>query len=311
MKKLGLPTAVLIVSLTGISSCSAVHIQNSPEVANSDNSNMSNSVPQAASGKGAVDQQIRKVDFKNFTYEPDCTGDDHEKITVKNGEFSREKQMEGYVDHFYLNVTGVSYGDLNGDNSEEAVVLTVCNTGGTGNFSEGFIYSLKDEKPVLFAKIPGGDRAEGGLRTARVENGQLVVESNEEGPQGGACCPEYIVTTRYDVSTGKLRQVGKPDKRDLFPSQRVSFAKGASGTTINIRIPAQEGKRYIVGARAGQILDVSVNTNKASLRLLEDADVNEGTNSLSATLPKNGNYTIEVTNYETSPIDVSINIKIR
>lgn len=267
--------------------------------------------PEAASGMSSVDRQIRKIDFKNFTYQPSCTYEDKKSITVKNGEFTSEKQEDGYVDRFYFNVTSVTYGDLSADNSEEAVVLTVCNTGGTGNFSEGFIYTLKGEKPVLFATIPGGDRADGGLRSARVDNGQLVVESNDPGENGGACCPQVVVTTRYDVTGGKLKQIGKEEKHDLVPSQRVSFPKGTSGTTISVKIPAEEGRRFVVGARAGQILDVSVNTDKADIRLLEEAKTTQNINGFSAHLPKNGDYTIEVTNYEGTQLDVVLNIRIR
>ena len=294
--------------------CSLARSTSGNEVSNSASSNavtVSNTTPEAASGKTALDQQIRKVDFKNFTYQPGCTYEDKKNITVKNGEFSSEKQEDGYVDRFYFNVVSVAYGDLNGDNSEEAVVLTVCNTGGTGNFSEGFVYTMKGDKPIPFATIPGGDRADGGLRSARVDNGQLVVESNDPGENGGACCPQVVITTRYDVSTGKLKKVGNEERRDLFPSQRVSFAKGTSGTTMTIKIPAGEGRRYVVGARAGQVLDVSVNTDKADIRLLEDAETTQNTNGFSATLPKSGDYTVEVTNYEDSPVELVLNIRIR
>lgn len=34
-------------------------------------------------------------------------------VTVKDGEFSLEKQMGGYVDRFYFNVYNFAYGDLN------------------------------------------------------------------------------------------------------------------------------------------------------------------------------------------------------
>jgi hypothetical protein len=267
--------------------------------------------PEAGSGKVSTDQAIRKVDFKNFTYEPSCAGEDRTKVTVKNGEFSSEKQTDGYVDRFYFEVREVNFGDLNADNSEEALVLTVCNTGGTGNFSEGFVYTLKDGKPALFATVPGGDRAYGGLRTMKVDNGQLVVESNDPGQNGASCCPELVVTTRYDASTGKLKKVGKEERRALFPSERVRFAKGATGTTLTIKIPANEGKRFVVGASAHQTLDVSVNTDKAAVRLLEDAETTENTNGFSATLPKNGDYTIEISNYEDKPIEVVLNIRIR
>jgi hypothetical protein len=312
MKLFTVPTAMpLLMLLCTLNSCSIARSHTEGESANSNGSNRAENVaPEAGTGKAAVDQQIRKVDFKNFTYDAHCAGEDTTKVTVKNGEFSSEKQEDGYVDRMYFNVFEVSYGDLNGDNSEEAIVLTVCNTGGTGNFSEGFIYTLKGGKPVVFANIPGGDRAYGGLRTARVENGQLVVETNNEGENGAACCPEFVVTTRYDVSSGKLKQVGKEDRRPVFPEQRVSFPKGSSGTTMKIRIPADEGRRYIVGARQGQTLDVSISSDKASLRLLEDADVNYGTQNFRATLPKSGDYTIEVQNNDDKPLDATLNIKI-
>ena len=304
--------AVIAVSISIVTSCSA--LRNTTNAGNSTqnaNANETTAQPEAAAGKATVNQDIRRVDFKNFTYEPECAYDDNKKITVKDGEYSYEKPANGYTDRFDFKVFEVSYGDLNGDNSEEAVVLTTCNTGGTGNFTQGFIFTLKDGKSALFAKIPGGDRAEGGLRTAKVDNGQLVIDSNDPGETGGACCPQFILTTRYDVSSGKLKQVGKVDRRPVFPTERVKFDKGSTGTTIKLTIPVDEGKHYIVGARAGQILDASVNTDKASVRLLEDAEKTDITNGFSATLPKNGDYTVEVTNFDSKPIEVVLNIKIR
>lgn len=151
---------------------------------------------------------IRSVDFKNFTYSALCIGEAAEEITVKNGEFAYEKKEDGYIDRFYFKVFGIEYGDLTGDQQDESVVLSVCNTGGTGNFTEGFVFSMRDGKPILIARIPGGDRAYGGLRTAKVVRGLLIVESNDVGELGGACCPEFVVTTRYRVSNGKLMKTG-------------------------------------------------------------------------------------------------------
>ncbi|HEX6124426.1 MAG TPA: hypothetical protein VFZ23_03560, partial [Pyrinomonadaceae bacterium] len=215
---------------------------------------------------------IRAVDFKNFTYMANCISETPSKVTVKDGEFSEEKQEDGYVDRFYFNVLHIEYGDLTGDRQDEAIILTVCNTGGTGNFSEGFVYSMKAGKPSLVARIPGGDRAYGGLRSTRVENGLLVVESNDVGPEGGACCPQVIVTTRYKLTGNRIVKSGKEVRREIYPKERVTFAAGTSGKTFTTRIPAEEGKRFIVGGRAGQTLTVSIDTDKASLRLLEEAE---------------------------------------
>ncbi|HQU83526.1 MAG TPA: hypothetical protein PKY59_10390 [Pyrinomonadaceae bacterium] len=253
---------------------------------------------------------IRKVDFQNFTYEPYCAGEETEKITVKNGEFSREKEMDGYTDRFYLKAFQTVYGDLTGDGKEEAVILTVCNTGGTGNFTEGFIYGMKGGKATLLTRIEGGDRAYGGLREARIENGILIVESNDVGEAGGACCPEFVVTSFYKLSGSELKETKKSDRRELYPSQRVTFPKGSSGTTLTVNVPAQELKRLVVGARAGQTLSVSINAKNASLRILEDADVKDETTKLTAKLPKNGDYTIEVQNFEETEKEISVTIKI-
>jgi hypothetical protein len=254
---------------------------------------------------------IRRVDFKNFTFEPFCASDETEKVTVKDGEFYREKQMEDYTDRFYFKVFSFAYGDLTGDGKDEAVILSVCNMGGTGNFSEGFIYEMKNGKPALVGRIPGGDRAYGGLREARVENGILAVEVNDAGENGASCCPEFVVTEKYKLSGGKLVEIAKSDRRELYPKERVSFPKGSSGTTFKTMIPAGEIKRYVVGARAGQTLTVSVSSKDVSLRLLEDVEVTEGINNFLARLPKNGDYAIELQSSAETDLEITVNVKIK
>jgi hypothetical protein len=254
---------------------------------------------------------IRAVDFKNFTYLVHCIAETPENVTVKNGEFSMEKQEEGYVDRFYFKVFDISYGDLNGDRRDEAIVLTVCNTGGTGYFSEGFIFSMKAGKPAVLARIPGGDRADGGLRTTRVERGLLVVESNDPGEGGGACCPQVIVTRRYRLAGGRITQVGAETRRDVYPSERLTFARGSSGKTFKTTIAADQGKRFIVGAREGQTLTVSIDTDKASLRLLEEAEVKFGINNFVVRLPKTGDYTIELQNNSDAGLTLTVNVRIQ
>ena len=219
--------------------------------------------------------------------------------------------MDGYIDRVYFNVFSTTYGDLNGDGSDEAVILSSCNTGGTGNFSEGFIYTLKAGKPTLLARISGGDRAYGGLRSAKIDNGILAVERNDPGENGANCCPELAVTTRYKLNGTRLVEQGKPVQRELFPTERVNFARGTTGSSFNVSIPEREGRRYIVGARAGQILKVSTNSDKVSLRLLNDAIVTEGLNSFTAKLSKNGDYTFEIQNDTGADVAITVSVRIQ
>ena len=64
----------------------------------------------------AAQNDIHAVDFRNFTYSAYCAGEEPEKITVKDGEYSKETQMEGYVDQVWFRVFSIKYGDLNSDN---------------------------------------------------------------------------------------------------------------------------------------------------------------------------------------------------
>jgi hypothetical protein len=253
---------------------------------------------------------VHKVDFKNFTYLAHCLSETPEKITVKNGEFSKETQEDGYVDRFYFRVFAITYGDVTGDGQDEAVTLTVCNTGGTGNFSEGMVYTMKAGKPTLIARIPGGDRAAGGLRTARVEKGLLVVENNEEGEQGGLCCPEFIVTTRYKVLGGKIQAQGKRLKEPIDRNERIRFEKGKSSSTFKVFVPGSDSKKFVVGARAGQTLTVSVAGEFAGVTLITQSEHNEDKKSFRALLPNNGDYVFEVTNASATEQEITVTVKI-
>jgi hypothetical protein len=253
---------------------------------------------------------IRSVDFKNFTYTPYCAGDEPDRIAVRNGEYSKETQMDGWIDRVYFNVLKVAYGDLNADGKSEAVILTVCNTGGTGNFTEGFVYTVKNGRPAMVARIPGGDRAYGGLHGAAVKDGILTIDSYDVGEMGGACCPEFTVSTRYKLSAGKLVTVGKPVRASLYPTERVTFTRGTSGKTVRLSLKPNEIRRFVVKAGAGQTLNVSAGSAKVSLRILEDAEVTKKGDGVSASLPKAGDYTIEVENIDAQSHEVVLLIKI-
>src|SRR5215204_3440293 len=254
---------------------------------------------------------IRKVDFKNFTYEPGCVGEDKQKITVTNGEYSHDKGD----DTLYFYVRDVTYGDANGDQIEDAIVLTTCNTGGSGQFSEGFIFGTKDGKTELLSRIEGGDRADGGLRSAKVENGLLVVERNGAGETGGACCPEFVVTSKYKLEGKNLKQIGGDVSRDLYPPQRVKFEKGAKDAFIDVKLTNEEDiKRFVISAREQQLLTVESSSKDVSITLVKgNADVIEQDGKrLQATLKETGDFVVQAQKINTDkPVNASINFDIK
>ncbi|MCV4614916.1 hypothetical protein OFM04_33990, partial [Escherichia coli] len=60
--------------------------------------------------------------------------------------------------------------------AKEAVVILKIETGGSAIPQLVYIYKWKDEKPELLWNFRTGDRADGGLKSIRAENGELIVE---------------------------------------------------------------------------------------------------------------------------------------
>lgn len=165
----------------------------------------------------ALTHDIKTVDFNNFIYQPDCLPDTVHQISVKNGEFRVAHANDDFYDAFYFTIKIEAYGDIDGDGQDEAVIVSVCNTGGTGQFSEGFVYKLKSGAPQLLARIEGGDRVFGSIRSIKLSQGILTVERLDPGQYGGAnCCARAYVTTHYRWNGRALVQFGKTEKYPLY-----------------------------------------------------------------------------------------------
>ncbi len=252
---------------------------------------------------------IRKVDFKNFTYQV-ANGEEKETVKVTDGEYSRTSAD----DPFYFTVTDISYGDLDGDGQEEAIVRTRLNTGGTGNFTNGQIFTLKNGKPVILTEFEGGDRAYGGLAGANIANGALTVERYAPGEGGANCCPEYVETTRYKWDGAALRQLSDSTTRELYPATRISFQKGKTLSIFIVKLAKYERKRFVVGARAGQTLLVSTSAepaNAISYSLFKgDGVVTDGSNGIIVKLKANGDYVFDLNNSTENNLSVSATVAI-
>lgn len=245
-------------------------------------------------------QAIRRTDFKNYTYHPDCLGGDNvskgEAVRVRNGEYMQGKD----IDRVYFAVQEVVYGDLNSDGVEEAVVRTLCNTGGTGQFTDGIIFTVRNNRPVFVTTLGTGDRADGGIQSVRIENGLLKVD--RYGGNSGACCPDYIETYTFKLRSSELVAVGKPvtsdynDPHNDRTVRRVQFQRGRSATTLKGTTTGID--EYLLGARAGQSMTLHITGNNLSLSLLS-ADGTELpqpslNQPLTVKLPVTGDYRIVV-----------------
>lgn len=182
---------------------------------------------------------IGNFDFKNYTYElprgwqnPDGTAD----FTLTNG---RVAPVEGKVikedmtDEEKAEVKlgrriGMSYVttkfmDVTGDGQDEAIVILKVETAGAAIPQIVYIFDWKDGKPELLWPFRTGDRADGGLKDIRFENGLLVIElygqdrfllgQTETGKITGdeeqLCCPTHWTRSFYKWNGKSFTMQGK------------------------------------------------------------------------------------------------------
>lgn len=101
--------------------------------------------------------------------------------------------------------------DATGDGQDEAIIILKIETTGNAIPQVVYIYEWKDDKPELIWHFRTGDRADGGLKDVRPENGEVVVELYGQdrfllgevetgkitGDEQQLCCPTFFTRTSY------------------------------------------------------------------------------------------------------------------
>jgi len=153
----------------------------------------------AAQGRNvATGQEIRKADLKGaaYRYVIGNLAEDEEGLDVTKDDingFSIEK----------------SFGNLTGDPNEEAAVLVSYYVGGTGASGRHrvLVYSLDKGDLTLLGKIEGGDRAFGGLKSAKILNAKLRVQTFVPNADECAVCYAGVAETSYEYISGDFVNV--------------------------------------------------------------------------------------------------------
>lgn len=164
-------------------------------------------------------------DFKNFTY-PLPRGWQHadgDELTLSNGRLDpkfqdvaeemtpEEKAEKKAARRIGMSYVATKFLDVTGDGFDDAAVILKIETGGAAIPQLVYLYEWKDGKPELLWNFRTGDRADGGLKDLRIENGELVIElygqdrfllgQTETGKITGdeeqLCCPIFFTRTRY------------------------------------------------------------------------------------------------------------------
>lgn len=173
-----------------------------------------------------TETDIRKVDFKNFTYRSSLCSQEYGRkgigkmVRVRDGEFKNRRV------YFAVAADKIVYADVTGDGTEDAIVPIDCGAVGA-NFSrsEIHIYTIQNGRAAFVAGVNDKDMErdyrrnytdaesywginENGIKT---NNGNLEIDVLADGSHAG---PKYVVTLEYHLSGGALQLKGKPQRKN-------------------------------------------------------------------------------------------------
>jgi heat shock protein HslJ len=125
-------------------------------------------------------------------------------VTLVDGRWEGEPFVEGgasvpaiwLTDGFYL------AGSLDDDAAEEAVAHLTFSSGGTGNFGYLAVMGREGDAIVQRGLAEMGDRVQ--IRDARIEDGRVVLDVLQVGPEDGMCCPTRLATRTFAMRGGEL-----------------------------------------------------------------------------------------------------------
>ena len=141
--------------------------------------------------------------LKSTEYASEWPADGVAKLT--DGTY-REKIMEGSASEIVIVMHPIcAIGDLNGDGTEDAIVVLVSSGGGSGSFYTLEAVLNQDGKPKHLGTAFLGDRAD--LKSITVDSGKITVEMTTHGPNDPMCCPSLEVTQVYEMQGETLVQL--------------------------------------------------------------------------------------------------------
>jgi hypothetical protein len=101
-------------------------------------------------------------------------------------------------------------GDLDGDGSEEAVVVLTEQTGGSGIFVYLAVVGQSDAGLENLATSLLGDRV--AISSMRIEDGSLIVNIVTAGPDDPMCCPTLRQEVSWRLESSELREISREDR---------------------------------------------------------------------------------------------------
>jgi len=126
-------------------------------------------------------------------------------IRLTNGEY-REKYDNESATELVIRLTEfLSFGDLNGDDINDAVAILVANPGGSGIFY--YLHAIENEYfyiPEVATEFLG-DRVK--IKSLSIESGEILLEMTIHSETDPICCPTLEVSYKYKLDDSQLKRI--------------------------------------------------------------------------------------------------------
>lgn len=181
----------------------------------------------ATTTKKAIESEIRKVDFRNFTY-TNVKNPDEENVDVKVSKGKYIKGDQGSYDSWDFLINEIVYGDITNDGQEDALIrATLTKYGGSNPASSDtayfFLYTFENEQPTQTSIIDfwndyepfssfqsGCEELTLGSKIKTISNGKVTLNLLITGIE---CLHKgFTITANYTWKDNKLNLIGKPIK---------------------------------------------------------------------------------------------------
>ena len=142
------------------------------------------------------------AELRNATY----TGTEAGPINLSNGTWEGKPYVEGGASRPRAGLVDNAYytGDLDGDGTEEAVVILWQHGGGTGEYTYVMVMIRQNGEVKNIGTALIGDRVK--FRSGRISDGNIILEVLQAGENDAMCCPTMLATRTWSLQENQLEE---------------------------------------------------------------------------------------------------------
>ena len=199
--------------------------------------------------------------LKNMTYQ----GIYDEPVTLTDGLYEGEPFEEGGASKPTVTlIPFTAFGDLNSDSVNDAAVLLVENSGGTGSFVYLAAVLNSEGMPENVSTMLLGDRVS--PESIVIVDGEIVLEAATHAEDDPLCCPSLKTRTTYALQNGELTAVSSEEITESVPDellgtwQWLAYQDTAELNDITVPDPA----KYTLEFLADGTVQIKADCNSGS-----------------------------------------------